>query len=321
MNQQFIPLVYSYICAIHITMMKPRPPIHLPPCDCMTSLKAKVWLYRLRGVQRPFKQLGLNVSREICLYIGHQGLLPAISGNLLRLLNLETGTCTDITLRRSFTSGTVYCVLPDSAIIAIGGSFASSAVYSLSIHTYEITPLSPLLQPRTRPGLQVYAYSIYLFGGRNGAALTACESLQSVSGKWRAEADMYSPKAGFWPCEYAGDIYLCDPCEDGDCLEAYTVRTRTIRTFPGLITCLSHSSIACIYAGEMLILPSNGSLLRLQFPKMTIREGAVGYLADFKAESNVTPMQVGSRIYWVSPGNCVIHVFDAVSKAKEVLGS
>lgn len=94
-----------------------------------------------------------------------------------------------------------------------------------------------------------------------------------------------------------------------------------MRTFPGLITCLPHSSIACIYSGELLILPSNGTLLRLQFPNMTIREDTVGYLADFKADSNATPMQIGSRIYWVSPNNCVLQVFDTVSKAKEVLGS
>jgi len=301
--------------------MRPSRPINLQPSGYLTTTQAKVWLCRLRSVHRPFERLGLIVSREVCLYIGIHALLPVISGYLLRLLDLETGACLDITLKQRFTTGTVFGLLPNQAIIAVGGSFGSSAVYAIALQSYLVSPLAQLLRPRSRPGLQVYGRSTYLFGGRDGAALTSCESLQRVGAAWRTETDMHSPKAEFWPCEYAGEIYLCAPSENGDCLEAYAVRTKVMRTFPGLVTCLSTSSIACFYAGEMLVLPSDGSLLRLQLPSMTIRAGTVGFLADFKASSSTPPVRVGTRIYWVSPDNGAVQVLDAVSRAKQVLGS
>lgn len=300
--------------------MREPPPIHLQPSGYLTSTQGKVWLCRLRGVQRPFARLGVIVSREVCLYIGNHALLPAISGNLLRLLDLEAGTCMDITLKRRFTTGTVFGLLPDEAIIAVGGSFGSSAVYSIALQSYSISPLASLSRSRSRPGLIVYGRSIYLFGGRDGVTLTTCESLPRINASWTKETDMHHAKAEFWPCEYAGEMYLCDPCEDGDCLEAYAVKTKVMRTFPGLVTCVSSSSIACIYAGEMLILASDGSLLRVRLTTMTISKGSAGCLVDFKTSSSTPPVLLGRRIYWVNPDNGAVQVLDPVSRGKEVLG-
>ena len=298
----------------------PLPPIHLPYSHQATTDQAKLWLYWLKTSEQRYRRLSANIIREVCLYIGSRLILPAINGNLLRLLDLERGGCVDVDLKRRFTSGTVFCLLPSTAIIAIGGSFASSSVSCVTFPDFSIRSLSSLLRPRTRPGLYVSSTSIYLFGGRNGVSMTSCESLLTLDSQWRYEVDMFSPKSAFWPCEYAGEIYLCDPNENGDCLEAFSIAKRAIRTFPCVLTSSSLSSVACIYADELIIALSSGDLMRIDLKTVTVREGNIGYLAGFKADSNVLPIRAGRRLYWVRPDNGSIQVLDVVSKAMEVLG-
>lgn len=102
------------------------------------------------------------------------------------------------------TEGSAWLWLPDTQLLYLeGGSPLASC---LDLTNGSATPLNPMTQTRSFPGLAYYEGRALVFGGVPTASAEQYDLNQKA---WAPLPNMHSPRSKFNPCLYTTLVYLC----------------------------------------------------------------------------------------------------------------
>ena len=165
-------------------------------------------------------------------------------------------------LQVNFGTGGSFCRLNADSLLCVGGTPFTTAVYSLSVSTAQLVPLSPMLTARGFAGLLPTARFIYVFGG-NWPSITSCEKLDLGTRVWSALPDMNQPRHAFTPCLHEDSAYLLDARQMHRVVETFHLASETFTELGvHLPDDLTGYSATFIVGGELTILTSDYKIAR-----------------------------------------------------------
>lgn len=227
--------------------------------------------------------------------------LSVIYGNSVDLHNLSTSTSEKHLLTVDFKEGGSF-VESGNVVLCFGGSPASTAVYSLTIGSFELQPQRQLNAPRKAPGLAKANGFIYVFGGNDSSntTLNSCE-------KWSMRnqsmiSSMAHPRAFFVPCTLRRLIYLVS-ADAHKAIETFDLDTETCSLLPVTLPAQLEKgkySVAFIAKGELVLLTSGKQVARWEMESVIVTVGRT----DRSCWSGQLPVVVGNQVLVACEG-CV----------------
>lgn len=151
------------------------------------------------------------------------------------------------------------CIQADrNTLLCVGANPASSAVYLLTLSTFQLSPLPSLFTPRDSAGLAKVNAHFYVLGGYNGGGvLSSCEKMKLADKCWTRMSRMTHPRVAFTPCHYGSLLYIVSSNQEANrTVETFNAETETFTLFPvSLPQELRFTmSVAFIAYGELCIL-------------------------------------------------------------------
>ena len=105
------------------------------------------------------------------------------------------------------TEGSAWLWLPDTQMLFLEGG--SGQATCLDLTNGAGTPVNPMTQARTYPGLVYYERKVLVFGGTSEPLAEEYDLNQKV---WAPLPNMHRPRNKFNPCLYDTLVYLCGGC-------------------------------------------------------------------------------------------------------------
>lgn len=257
--------------------------------------QAKIWLLFLRSAN--FLRLSLNITREICLYIGLLQSLPCINNSSIVLYDIHTGQFTTGTLKASYGANYMYCLLKEDRLLAVN----LERTVEISLIDYEEEGESKLNIGRLWPGMIKIGPFAYVFGGNTSPAITSCEKYPVKTKNWIKISDMNGPKSCFTPCQVRNEVYLCCFNPDSKPFEAFNPVTEAFRELPVAYTSSLHGSVTFLIENTLYIVAYEKILLKWQLSKPSLDPVIAIALGSSQnnASSNIPPVRRGKQVYWV----------------------
>jgi len=231
-----------------------------------------------------FPSLGLNVLREICLYIGQRLLLPCIHSS---------------SLSRSFDKSWTYCLLSECRLLGV----LSQQAIELNIDSCEIKEVGEVNISRKWPGLIRVGHFAYAFGGNRDPALKSYEKYHLKYKIWQVIGNMLGEKSSFTPCQVGKEVYLCTINQESHSWEAFNPTSETFRDLPILFRHIRSGSVSFVHSNTLHFVSLTGFLLKWQLNKTSLEPVLrvdVQGTNNSSASSNITPMVLGEKVYWVN---------------------
>jgi hypothetical protein len=261
-------------------------PVPVLPKPSPSSRQTKVQLLWLHSLSPLYSTLHITVLREICSYTADPPLIILKTPKSIHTLDIIKKRKIDrVNLQNyHFCRYSSYAIMSDTKVLSCGGmgnfhvdsrtkiGKALSEVFTAEIATGQTEPLPSMQIAREGCGLIIYSNTAYVFGGsdrgvrNSGVCSVTCESLQLATGtSWERLGDMDAPRAGFNPCLWHSEIFLCDSSS----AEIFTPQSNLFRAisldFP------STKGGCCTYKiGEDLIMLSSNWLTRLKYQAGTL---------------------------------------------------
>lgn len=105
------------------------------------------------------------------------------------------------------TEGSAWLWLPDSQLLFLEGG--SGQATHLDLSNGAVTPVNPMSQARTYPGLVYYERRVLVFGGTSEPLAEEYDLNQKA---WAPLPNMHRSRNKFNPCLYDTLVYLCGGC-------------------------------------------------------------------------------------------------------------
>ena len=264
----------------------------------MTTVQTKIYLLHFQNSL--FPRLSLNIIREICSYIGFPSLFPCISLNSIYLINLHTGNFTVFRLATRIDSSWTFCLLSETRLF---GLTDKKSIEIDLVSTLE-TLGNGTKMTRRWPGLGKNRDFVYIFGGQR---VKTCEKYDFLSKIWTKIDDLHSPKAFFTPCRVNNEFFLCCFGDNSGPFEAFNLLSESFRLLPVHFSHNSSGTVAFYLQNQVNLLGNNGLLLQFH-PLNGHFDGQTEVnFSGFPIYSNISPVCVGTKVYWGSlfTGNLV----------------
>ena len=124
--------------------------------------------------------------------------LAGVWMNKAFLYEVQSQELTQHTVSVNFDQGGSFIECDKDTLMCIGGPQVTSAVYSLSLSSFQLSPLPSLVTPRSYAGLAKVNTQFYVFGGYIPATST-CEKIQLSENHWTPVSNMIHPRHTFAP--------------------------------------------------------------------------------------------------------------------------
>jgi len=182
-------------------------------------------------------------------------------------------------------------------LLCVGGTYpSSSAVHSLDLSSFQLSPLPFLSTPRVFAGLAKVNAHFYVLGGFNEIneeRLGSCEKMQLSDTRWTQISSMKHPRGYFTPCHFRSLLYLASAGVQA--VETFNADTEVFAVLPVSLPpqLRARPSVAFIAHGELCLVTGNKQMARWKIE--TEREFR---LYDTKQGSCSTqqPLLVGSLV-------------------------
>ena len=161
------------------------------------------------------------------------------------------------TLSADFGIGGSYVEADRNTLLCVGANPPSSAVHSLDLSSFQLSPLLSLSTPRAGTGLAKVKTHFYAFGGEGKETLSSCEKLQVSDQCWTQISNMHHPRAYFTPCSQGSLLYLAS-ADGHKTVETFNAETETFAVLSvSLPPELHYAWSVAFFAGEELCLLTN----------------------------------------------------------------
>ena len=212
-----------------------------------------MWLVYLHRRHR--LELSRNIIQEVCSYL-HPFLYVCLVKDSVSILNLESNQTTNHRLPVNFDTGVSYVMLDPYTLLCLGAS--TTAVFALSLTSFQFTSLPPLQVSKFRPGLIKIARCVYVFGG-GAPDNKSCEKYCIAPSRWQGLSSMHFPRYGFTPCATGQVIYLAGALPaSSQAVETFNCETEEFTVLSvSLPAQLRYSSVAFIANGDLCLLTAH----------------------------------------------------------------
>lgn len=289
------------------------------------DISAKVLLMWAKQLSTPFSVLSLNITREVCEYLGITGSLADLSCNSIRFFQHEPQLWTSPSSYSTIhidQASSRWLILTDSNVFCCGGvhNFSNTTIYFSSTYLLEgngsVKSFPSMISPRAFHGLIEWRKQVLAFGGRgrsanstsasrlNSVLLTQSEIYQrgGVVG-WQALAPARHGRCSFNPCLYREVVYLC-----GYGSSAMEVFSPWLNSMTVLDCLLPEPSSCCLYVlGEVLFVHSDHYILKYRSRRSKVIEvGRTQIKRGIAKWQNSQPVTspANSLVYCARAGEC-----------------
>ena len=183
---------------------------------------------------------------------------PCIHANELDLYDLTTKTTQKQQLSRSFTKGTMFCLIGRDEVICLGGYPATNEVYLLSISQQLLSKQPNMQTARDYPGVALVGCDVYAFGSYRPLSRSA-EAVHTS--EWKSVPNMSTSRCCFSPGVHIKDIYLASPYASlSRAIEVYNTTSNAYRmlaiqlpeTLDGYVSAFVRSGELIVLAGGLM---------------------------------------------------------------------
>jgi hypothetical protein len=177
---------------------------------------------------------------------------PCIHGNDLGLYDLTTKTIQKQLLSKSFTKGTMFCLVGRDEVVCLGGYPATSDVYLYSISQQLFSKLPNMQSARDYPGVALVGCDVYTFGSYRPLSRSA----EVYTSEWKSVPNMSTSRCCFSPGVHIKDIYLASPYASlSRAIEVYNTSCNAYRMLAiQLPETLDGYVSAFVWNGELIVL-------------------------------------------------------------------
>ena len=273
-----------------------------PLLHSRTESRLLLLFTRLHSVT--LRPLSLNITREVCAYLGPHAFLASIAINqrLVTVFDLETGFRSQVAVKQEFLPCITYCSVDEFSLLVVGNKYMSDLVQRVSLLTGDITAEAPMLEGRIWPGMVVTGDFCYVFGGNPQNALTSAEKLHMATHRWVQVPPMPTPKMSFTPCAHGSEVFLPFTNSSELPVEVFSTDSEQYRLLPLLLSVKCFGTVTTIVAGELVhLLTYSEEVGRWRVDsreaEMVMRHTAGGVM---NRATNSTPVKRGAFVYWAS---------------------
>ena len=253
-----------------------------------------------------------------------QQLLPASFAGVYHdqafLYDVGTEKITRKTLSVNFGTAGSYIHLDRERLLCVGAQPASSAVYLLDLHSFQISTLPSLSTPRYAAGVGKLNSRLYAFGGANTSnqGLRSYETLHLSDKHWTNLGSMTHPRGAFTPCHFRGLLYLvsCWTCSNRS-VETFNPDTQLCTVLPIILPplILDAGSVAFVYSEELCVLTERKQMLRWEMgTEQEFRISNTGEMLRISQE----PLIVDSMLLIACNGGVSQFCLDTYSYVKRI---
>lgn len=228
----------------------------------LAGLSKPVFDFNMTTQSVPDQLCSLNVAEE--LWTEPQvAVIPGLWEGRLQIFQVNSHHC-DSFPQEKLNSGTVFCMLDDQRVLAVGGFPATSSVFSISTATGSFTPMQSLNQPRGFPGIFKYSSLVYIFGGLADDILTSSEKYHLDKWNWSPLPALHEAKYAFSPCMLRACLYLPE-FQTCCALEEFSIAYETSRLLLIDLGELRGWTVSWTHCGDLVLLTSQGQQANWHF--------------------------------------------------------
>lgn len=258
-------------------------------CANESEMSLTLFTYELRTTRLKAKELvEVNYVTEALTQ-----LLPSVFEEELRIYDMRGQLKRTAHLTVNFGTGGSFCRVGADTVLCVGGTPFTTAVYTLTISTAQLEPLTPMHTARGYSGVLVVAHFAYVFGG-NWPSLACCEKLDLASPVWTSLPDMHHARYAFNPCLYEQLVYLADARQTHRAIETFSLASETFTVLNvRLPDTLSGYSTTFIADGELTIVTSD---YKIAWWKIKSEDKFRTNYTNRGCSSNCPPLQMGREV-------------------------
>ena len=245
----------------------------------------------------------MNLVRPVCT--SPLSLLRTSHFEAARLLNW---TPDQNHSNKRFGNNWTYCMRDPDFLYGVKGNES----VLINLVTFEVRSLGVLHTCRTGSGMISLNRFIYAFGGCAVLATSSCEKYSISFNTWTVLGDLHHPKYHFTPCHYNDEVYLCSLDLHGHPFEEFQCVTETVRCLPFGYQSQSIGSVSFVVKNTLYVVGVGGVLMKWKLlksqlePTQQVNLHGISYLA----RSNIPPVLVGKRVYWVGYASPTLVIFN-----------
>lgn len=193
--------------------------------------------------------------------------LAGVYYNSAYVYEIQSKQLTQHTLSVDFGGLGVSCIEWDrDTMLCVGAYPASSAVYSLALSSFQLTPLPSLCISRAFAGIAKVNACFYVFGSWDEAAKQgsrSCEKMQISDKRWVPITDMSHPRSSFSPCHFHSLLYLASPWTTKT-VETFNPQTEAFAVLPVVLpsNLNPRASVAFVVNAELCLLTEGQQMAR-----------------------------------------------------------